>query len=92
MVMQLATRDTLTEIRKNIENCVGQKVVLRTNKGKRKSRTNEGVLAEVYNSVFVVKIDGGLGVERKVSYSYSDVLTDTVEITLMENNHNLKIS
>lgn len=90
--MQLATRETLTEIKRNVQNCVGKKVMLQTNKGKRKSKTSEGILAEVYNSVFIVKVDSGLGGERKLSFSYSDILTETVEITLCETQENLKIS
>ena len=90
--MQLATRETLTEIKKNVESCIGKKVVLQTNKGKRKSKTSEGVLAEVYNSVFIVKVNSGLAGERKLSFSYSDILTETVEITICDTQENLKIS
>jgi uncharacterized protein Veg len=78
----MATKETLTQIRRSIEDCVGKKVVLRTNKGRKKVKTREGVLEEAYPNVFVVRIDDGLCSQRKVSYSYSDVLTDSVEITL----------
>lgn len=88
----MATRETLTEIKRNVENCIGRKVMLQTNKGKRKSKTNEGILAEVYNSVFIVKVNSGLAGERKLSFSYSDILTETVEITLCDTQENLKIS
>lgn len=78
----MATRETLTQIRKSIEDCIGQKVVLKTNKGRKKVKVREGVLEEAYPSVFVVRIDDGMMSERKVSFSYSDVLTETVEVTL----------
>lgn len=82
MVINLATKETLTEIRKNVEDCLGKKVILKTNKGKRKAKVSEGVIEFAYPSVFTVKINSGLDSERTVSYSYSDILTDTVEVTL----------
>ncbi|MCK8059294.1 MULTISPECIES: Veg family protein [unclassified Fusibacter] len=78
----MATRETLSEIRKTIEGCIGEKVVLRTNKGRKKVKVREGVLEEAYPNVFVVRIDDGMMSQRKVSFSYSDVLTETVEVTL----------
>lgn len=86
MVINLATKATLTEIRKNVEDCRGMKVTLKTNKGKRKAKVNEGVIEFAYPSVFTVKINNGLDSERTVSYSYSDILTDTVEVTVCDSN------
>lgn len=77
----MATKATLSEIRKTVEDCIGEKVWLKTNKGKRKFSVKEGVLLDAYPSVFIVKINAGLDSERKVSYSYSDILTDTVELS-----------
>jgi len=73
------------QIRRNIENSVGRKVQLRTNKGRKKSNISEGVLDSAYPAVFIVRIDDGLSSERKLSYSYSDVLTETVELTFSPN-------
>ncbi|MDK2917780.1 MAG: hypothetical protein PWQ37_513 [Candidatus Petromonas sp.] len=88
----MATRETLIELRKNVENCLGQKVILKTNKGRKRIFVKEGVLEEVYPSIFVVRIDRGLSSERKVSYSYSDILTETVEITLCSNDRKIQAS
>ncbi len=88
----MATRATLTEIRKSVEGCIGSKVILRTNKGKRKVNVKEGVIEVAYPSVFIVKINAGLDTERRVSYSYSDILTDTVEVTLMDSCETIDIS
>jgi len=88
----LATRETLTEIRNNVKDCIGKKVILRTNKGRKKVHVKEGVLEEVYPSVFIVRIDDGLVSERKVSYSYSDILTETVEITLSSTSEKIQVS
>jgi len=92
MVIRLATKETLQEIRRNVENCVGQKVVLKTNKGRKKVQVREGVLEEVYPSVFTVRIDEGLLSERMLSFSYSDILTETVEISFSGGITRSKIS
>lgn len=88
----MATKETLSQLKKNVENCLGQKVVLKTNKGRKRVFVKEGVLEEVYPSIFVVRIDGGKNSERKVSYSYSDILTETVEITLCSNDTKIHAS
>lgn len=80
----MATKATLSEIRKSVEDCIGERVWLKTNKGKRKFSVKEGVLLDAFPSVFIVKINAGLDTERKVSYSYSDILTDTVELSRNE--------
>lgn len=88
----MATKETLTQIRRNIEACVGKKVVLRTDKGRKKVKQHEGILVEAYPSVFVVVIDDGLCSSRKISYSYSDVLTDCVEVSLWSSDSNVTLS
>ncbi len=88
----MATRETLTDLRRNVESCLGQNVVLKTNKGRKRVFVKEGVLEEVYPSIFVVRIDRGLTSERRVSYSYSDILTETVEITLCDTDTKIQAS
>ncbi len=83
----MATRDTLMEIKKSIESCLGEKVVLRTNRGRKKVNVREGIIKDAYPSIFIVKVDSGLMSERTISYSYSDVLTETVEIKLNDAQH-----
>lgn len=78
----MATKATLVEIRRSVESLIGERVILKTNKGKRKVSVREGVLEVAYPSVFTVRINAGLDTERRVSFSYSDILTDTVEVTL----------
>lgn len=85
----MATKETLSQIKRSVQECIGEKVVLKTNKGRKKVLVKEGVLEEVYSSIFVVRINNGLDSERTVSYSYSDVLTETVEIKLLRNERNI---
>jgi uncharacterized protein Veg len=75
---------SLDKIRANVENYVGRKVKLRANKGRKKIVERDGIIESVYPSVFIVKINGGYNTSRRVSYSYSDILTETVQITVMD--------
>ena len=88
----LLQRNSLSKIKENVENCVGQKVRLKANKGRKKTTIREGVLESAYPSIFVVKIDGGYDSIRRVSYSYSDILTETVEVTLCNEERKIQIS
>ncbi|SHE80791.1 Veg family protein [Clostridium fallax] len=69
---------TLTTIKRDIESHLGQKVTLKANGGRRKVLVNNGVLESVYPSIFVVRLE--TDTQRTVTYSYSDVLTKTVQL------------
>ena len=65
-------------IKEEIENHVGEKIVLRDSGGRRKVFVKNGVIEKTYKSIFVIKLEDS--VDRRISYSYSDVLTKTVQI------------
>ena len=69
---------TLANIRRDIENHVGEKVTLKANGGRKKILVNDGVIESVHPSIFVVRLDNDH--QRTVTYSYSDVLTKTVSL------------
>ncbi|MFU1875240.1 Veg family protein, partial [Enterococcus faecium] len=48
--------------------------------GRKRQTERKGILTETYPSVFVVDLDPDENSFERVSYSYSDVLTRTVEI------------
>lgn len=75
-------KNTLLRIRKDIEGYIGSNVSLRANKGRKKIVVREGVLEAAYPNLFVVEIDNDFAGTRKVSYTYTDVLTKTVEVTI----------
>ncbi|MBR4110189.1 MAG: Veg family protein [Clostridia bacterium] len=70
-------KKNINEVKKNIEGCVGQKVLLRGSLGRNKSFEKEGTLVNTYPNIFVVKMDDS---QRNVTYSYTDVLTKSVEL------------
>lgn len=70
--------NVLATIKKDIESHVGQKVTLRANGGRRKVLINKGTIEKTYPSIFVIRLENDT--QRTVTYSYSDVLTKTVQI------------
>lgn len=77
---------TLFEIKQGLESHVGKRLKLKANGGRRKTIIRSGVLAETYPSVFIVELDQDENAFERVSYSYADVLTETVEINFLEDN------
>jgi uncharacterized protein Veg len=77
-------KNALSEIKNNLDAYVGQKITLRANGGRRKTVERTGVLEETYPSVFVVKLDEEQESSKRVSYSYADILTETVEVSLWQ--------
>lgn len=70
--------NVLASIKRDIESHVGEKVILKANGGRRKVLVNNGTLEKTYESIFVIRLESDK--QRTVSYSYSDVLTKTVQI------------
>lgn len=67
---------TIDIIKKNIYDNKGNNVKVVHNEGRNKIYEYRGKLVEVYPNVFIVKID-----DYKRSFSYYDILTDTVKIS-----------
>lgn len=74
----------LDEIKSELDHYLGRRLILKANSGRRKTTERSGVLAETYRSVFVVQLDQQEDTEQRVSYSYADVLTETVELTFYD--------
>ncbi len=74
----MQVKNVLTTIKRDIEGHVGEKVTLKANGGRRKVVVNDGILEKTYDSIFVIRLDNKSN--RMVSYSYSDVLTKTVQL------------
>lgn len=75
---------TIADIKQSLETHVGQRLTLKANGGRRKTIERSGILEETYPSVFIVKLDPETNSFERVSYSYTDVLTESVELTFSE--------
>ncbi|ADL43414.1 protein of unknown function DUF1021 [Caldicellulosiruptor obsidiansis OB47] len=83
----------LQQLRKDIEALKGEKVLIRANKGRKKMIEVEGILENTYSNIFVVKfpIDRECKQYRCVTYTYSDLITNTVEIILCKTNTKVSV-
>lgn len=75
---------TLMDIKRTLDVNLGKRLTLKANGGRRKTIERSGVLSETYPSVFVVELDQDENSFERVSYSYADVLTETVQLTFFE--------
>ncbi|WP_435923246.1 biofilm formation stimulator Veg [Paenibacillus sp. DYY-L-2] len=85
-------KNALNEIKHSLEAHVGQKITLRANGGRRKTVERTGVLEETYPSVFIVKLDEDQQTFKRVSYSYADILTESVEVMVCGDNNEMRLS
>lgn len=73
----------INRVRMAVVKHVGSKVRIRANKGRHKIDITEGIISETYPSIFLVKVQDKLEDSFKtVSFSYTDVLTKDVRLSL----------
>lgn len=75
--------DVLSNIKRDIEGLIGQRVRVRANRGRRKVVEREGTVEKTYPSHFLVRLDEDQ-FSRKISFQYADVLTEVVELTICD--------
>lgn len=78
----MAPRSVLADIKRDLDVYIGEKIKLKANKGRKKVMEREGVLEQTYPNIFIVKLEESDASERRVSYSYADLLTETVELVV----------
>jgi len=83
-VKHMYNRKDVFHVRNDIQRIVGRRVKLETNKGRHKSVVNSGVVSNVYPGIFIVQLYEGQDPSRKLSFTYTDVLTNAVEVTLCD--------
>ncbi len=81
-------KNTLSQIRKELEGCIGKRIQLKANKGRKKTFVKEGIVENAYPSIFTVSFENEYNSSRTASYSYTDVLTRTVEVKIMSQDLN----
>ncbi len=81
--------EVVSRIRSDLETMMGARMRLRANMGRSKIVEREGVLEQTHPSLFVVKVDEKRDRTARVSYSYVDILTGTVELTHPESGENV---
>lgn len=78
----LQNNNMINSIRDEVKECIGRSVVVKADKGRKRIVTKEGVIENAFDDVFTVRINNEFDEERTASYSYTDILTSTVKITV----------
>jgi len=81
--------EVVGRIRSDLEGLTGQKMRLKANMGRSKIIEREGILEQTHPSLFVVKVEEKRERTARVSYSYVDVLTGTVELSHPDSGESL---
>lgn len=74
-------RTDITNLKTDIIEKVGQKIIVKGSLGRSKAFEKEATIEKAYPNIFVVKYEEN---ERNVTYSYTDILTRTVEVEVFD--------
>jgi len=75
---------SIGKIKEEVQNWQGKRVRLEAHKSKKKLYHKEGVVEGIYPSIFTVSVQEGRKPKQRLSFSYSDVLTRSVKIALVD--------
>ena len=74
-------KSDIANLKTDIGDIIGQKVIVKGSLGRSKTFEKEATIEKAYPNIFVVKYEEN---ERNVTYSYTDVLTRTVEVDVFD--------
>ncbi len=81
--------NAIEKVKETLESNIGERVKLKANRGRRRTYVNEGVIHDIYPSVFTVLVNIDKKSTRTLCYTYSDVLTSNVELIVCKNNERI---
>ncbi len=82
----MIAKDDVEQCRIDLEACLGRKVKLRSNGGRKRVIIHEGILDSCYPNVFTVRCDRKQGkYPELISFSYVEILTSAVEVAVQQN-------
>ena len=73
--------EDINNLKTDISEKIGQKIIVKGTLGRSKFYEKEATIEKTYPNLFVVKYQED---ERNVTYSYTDVLTKTVEVQVFD--------
>ena len=74
-------RDDITNLKTDIDGKVGQKIIVKGSLGRSRTFEKEATIEKAYPNIFIVKYEEN---DRNVTYSYTDILTRTVEVQVFD--------
>lgn len=72
---------TLASIKRKLDGRIGENLTVVAQAGRKKVTRRRGTLKETYPAIFVVDLDQDENAFERVSYSYADLLTKSIQIT-----------
>lgn len=79
---------TIERIQNDLKLLIGERLRVKANLGRCKIIETVGVLEEAHPKLFILSVNDG-DQQRKFSYSYADLLTQTVELSQVKTSENL---
>lgn len=76
-------QDDIANLKTDISEKIGQKIIVKGSLGRSRAFAKEATLEKVYPNIFIVRYEEN---NRNVTYSYTDVLTRTVEVDVFDGN------
>lgn len=74
-------KEDISNLKTDIGEKIGQKIIVKGSLGRSKSFEKEATIEKAYPNIFIVKYEEN---DRNVTYSYTDVLTRTVEVQVFD--------
>ena len=71
----------IANLKTDINDKIGQKIIVKGSLGRSKSFEKEATIEKAYPNIFVIKYEEE---NRNVTYSYTDILTRTVEVDVFD--------
>ena len=78
----MIVKTDLDKCREMLKSYIGQQVRLTSNGGRKRIVVREGIVDSCYPNVFTVRCPRGGRSQELLSYSYVDVLTSVVEVSV----------
>lgn len=73
----------MKSIRDEVKENLGKKVQVKADKGRKRIVVKKGVLENAFEDVFTVRVVNEFGLKRVISFTYKDILTSTVKLTIL---------
>ena len=74
-------RSDIANLKTDIGDMIGKKIIVKGSLGRSKTFEKEATIEKAYPNIFVVKYEDN---ERNVTYSYTDILTRTVQVDVFD--------
>ena len=77
----MISKESMVRLKQDVESYIGQEIDIKSNVGRNKILNKRGIIDSAYSNLFVVRESDST---RKLSYSYADILMNSLEITKVD--------